>query len=1168
MSRKFVHLHVHSEFSLLDGLSKISGLVRKAKEHDSPALALTDHGAMHGAIEFYKKATAEGLKPIIGCEIYMSADKLTERKRKDAFHLTVLARDLEGYKNLMKIVTIGHLEGYYYRPRVDKEILAKYAKGLIATTGCPAGLVQQQLTNEDYDTALATVKEFQEIFGDGNFYIELQRHDFAGFAKASQVPEQVREELKQWAVDQKKNEASLLKMSRELGIPIVATNDAHYVEKDDAVAQDAIVCIQTGKVIADVDRMRYIDMPTFYLKSPEEMSEIFADLPEAVDNTLKVAEGVDIQMTLGQWCFPKVDLPRGKTAGEVLRQMAYEGVHKTYGESIREEVTKRLDYELEVIDQKGYSAYFLLYQDMTQYARQNQIYINTRGSAAGSLVSYVCGITTVDPLKYDLPFERFLNPFRPTPPDIDLDISDDRRDDMISYLRNKYGQDRVAQICTFGTMAARSSVRDVGRVLGLPYAIPDRISKAIPMGKQGFPMSIKHALEITPDLKKAYDTEPGIKELIDLARKIEGNARHVSVHAAGVVIGPSVLTDFTPLQHEPGGGDKIITQYEAHACEDTGLIKLDILGIRNLSIMAKAIRIIKKAAGVDIDIYNVPLDDKKTYEMLARGETFGVFQLGSAGMTRYLMELHPERLEDIMIMIALYRPGPMANIPEFIARKKGLKSVEYYHPKMENFLKPSYGILVYQDDLLFTAMEIAGYTWETVDKFRKAVGKKIPEEMAKQHVIFVEGCMTHSGMTKEEAEGLWDLFVPFQGYGFNKGHAASYGVVSYWTAYLKANFPIEYMAALLTAEAGHTDKLVEAISECERMRISILPPDINESLRGFTIVPMDKDGRAIRFGLSAIKHVGEAAIEAILKVREDGPFASFTDFCFRVDAQKCNKKVVECLIKSGAMDRFGKRSALLSVMEEVRSKASTKQKAANNGQAGLFDGAGESEAKHLVQRDDLPDIEDLPTKEKLQYEKELLGFYLSENPLKQVIAKIDAHRTHRISQLDPEYHIGQTVTVGGILSRVKEVLTKKDLSPMAFLTLEDDSGVLDAVVFPKLYADIKGSLVPDQIMVLTGKIDKREDKLNLIVNEAKALDQLGDGAVTVASIGVEREIRIPRGTSKEVLQQLSILLKSHPGSDAVVVLIPNGGDQPKRVRLPYTVAFTDDLDRQVRELLK
>lgn len=1148
----FTHLHVHSEFSLLDGLSKISKLINRVKEHGQTAIALTDHGAMYGAVEFYKKATKEGLKPIIGCELYVAAESRFDKKRQDAFHLLLLATDNQGYENLMKIVTTGQTEGFYYKPRVDKEVLQKYHQGLVVTTACPAGRVQRLLNTESYDAAKKELKELEQIFGSDKTYVELQRHHLDQFAKNKAVPENVRSELKQMHEENTKAEKGLIKLSRELGLPLIATNDTHYVDKDDAPAQDAIVCIQTGKLIADTNRLRYIDTPDFYLKSTEEMVKEFADLPEAIENTAKISDQTDIKITLGAWYFPKFGLPKGKTAAEALREMANIGAKRLYPK-ITEEIKNRLDYELDVIEKKGYSPYFLLYNSLVSFTDQAGIYTNTRGSAAGSLVSYCCGITTVDPLRFNLPFERFLNPFRPSPPDIDLDISDDRRDDLINHLKAVYGDDKVAQICTFGTMKARASVRDVGRVLGMTYSSVDRIAKIIPEGSQGFPMTIKKALDTTPELKKEKDEHPEIKTLLDLAQKIEGNARHISVHAAAVVIGPEALTKFTPLQLEPGGGDKIITQYEMHACEDVGLIKLDILGIRNLSILANAVVLIKELRQVEIKIKSVPLDDKKTYAMLAAGQTFGVFQMAGGGMTKYLVDLKPERIEDLMAMVALYRPGPMASIPEYIKRKQNPSLVKYFDPRMEKFLDKSYGIITYQDDVLYMAIELAGYNWEEADKFRKAIGKKIPEEMEKQHTKFVDGCVT-KGMEKDRAEELFKQIETFAAYGFNKAHAASYGIVAYWTAYVKANYPEEYMTSLLTAEAGNTDKLTEAIAECANLGIKILPPDVNESNTGFTIVDHNQS-RAIRFGFSAIKNVGLAAISAILKARQNGPFASFSDFLYRVDLQKVNKKVIESLIGAGALDRFGKRSALLISFPEIKNKAATTAKEKNSGQGGLF------EDGHISLSDNLPDIPEMPLSDLLKAEKSLLGFYLTDHPVRNIIKSVAYKTTHKVSQLDPQYHLGQVVTIAGVLSSVRAVNTKKNNSKMAFATLEDDTAAIDLVIFPKLYSQDPQLWVIDKPLVATGRIDNRDDKPSVLVEKVEVIDVNAPPPESES-----HEIDIPRGTSKAVLVEINKLLKNSPGGDTIVIVIPNGGP-PKRITLPFTVRYTAKLAEKISRLL-
>lgn len=1157
----FVHLHVHSEFSLLDGLSKISHLIKKTKEHGQHAIALTDHGVMHGAIEFYKKAKAADIKPIIGCEIYVADSSLHDRKRKDAFHLLLLAKDLQGYQNLLKISSIGHTEGFYYKPRVDKDILSQYHQGLIATTACAASRVQQYLIRDDYQSAKKEAQELEQIFGSDNLFLEIQRHHFDDYAKQPQVPESVKQKILENHQQQIKGEKGLIKLSQELGIPLVATNDVHYVDQDDARAQDAIVCIQTGKLVSDTNRLRYLDTPDFYLKSPEQMAKDFTDLPEAITNTQKIADRCQIEIKLGQWYFPPVDLPEGKTAGQVLREKTLAGAKEKF-KKITPEIKKRIDYELKVIEDKGYSPYFLLYADIVDYCDQQGIPTNTRGSAAGCFVSYSCDITTVDPLHFHLPFERFLNPYRPSPPDIDLDVSDDRREEVFQYLKDRYGEDRVAQICTFGTMKARMAVRDIGRVLGISYSDVDRIAKLIPMGTQGFPMTIKRALDITPELKQIYDQEEPVKELLDLSKKIEGNTRHISVHACALVVSPEELVKYTPLQKEPGGGDRIITQFEHHACEDVGLIKLDILGIRNLSIMANAIRIAKKIKGVDVDIKKVPLDDAKTFDILTQGETFGVFQLASSGMTRYLVELKPERIDDIMAMVALYRPGPMNFIPEYIQRKHNPDLIKYFDPRMEKYLQSSYGILTYQDDVLYTAINLAGYNWAEADKFRKAIGKKIPEEMEKQHSKFVEGCVDN-GMARKKAEELFAQIETFAAYGFNKAHAASYGIVAYWTAYIKAHYPIEYMTALMSAEATNTDKLIEAINECERLGIRVLPPDINESLTDFTIVDIPDnqrlkhgrakdEGKAIRFGLHAIKNVGGAALEAILEARQDEPFTSFSDFIHRVNLRKVNKKVVESLIGAGAMDRFGNRASLIAFLPQARDAAVKAQKDKASGQVSLF-GSQETQS----QTDKLPEIEEMPLLDLLKAEKALLGVYISDHPAKNLQKFV--HRSCRKINTINKDTVTHKVTVAGIVNSVRLVNTKKNNSRMAFASLEDDTGTVDLVIFPQLYSETQDIWQDDKAVVIDGRVDDRDDVFSILVEEVKVISMDKEYRPPV-------DITLPHGTSKEKMQQVNTLLKKTPGKDSVTIILQNHG-QDKRIPLPYTIKYTPSLQKKIDQII-
>ncbi|KKU73620.1 MAG: polymerase III, alpha subunit protein [Candidatus Amesbacteria bacterium GW2011_GWB1_47_26] len=1068
MSNKFVHLHVHTEYSLLDGLPKISKLVRRVKELDMPAVALTDHGVMYGAIEFYKECHKEGIKPLIGMEAYVVNKNHTEKAGKgENNHLLLLAADHQGYQNLMRLSTIAHLEGFYYRPRFDKDTLAKYHPGLICTSACPKGEIAQLLSENSYAKAKEAVEWYQHLFGD-RYYLEIQRHQFEDYFDAVKDNPRLLDKLKSLAKTEKTWVDGIVKLSRDLGIRLVATNDAHYIDQSDATAQDALVCISTGKNTSDIDRLRYIDAPTFHLRTPKEISQLFPDLPDALKNTLSVAEGCDVQIELGKWYFPNIDLPNGQTATEALQQLA-----RTKTDTVHR---KRLEYELEVICSKGYAPYFLMMADLVNWCTDHGIITNTRGSAAGSLVSYVTGITTVDPILYDLPFERFLNPYRPSPPDIDLDVADDRREEVITYITQKYGSDKVAQICTFGRMLARAAVRDVARVLGHPYAFGDRLAKVIPIGSQGFPMSIERALKESPELKTMYDSDTLVKGAVDLARQIEGNARHVSVHAAGMVVSPQPMTNYSPLQLEPKG-TKIITQYEFHACEEIGLVKFDILGIRNLSILSAAARNIK------IDLNHLPMNDPATFAMLTRGETMGVFQLGGSGMTKWLKELKPNRLEDIMVMIALFRPGPMANIPEYIARKNKKFPVTYLHPKMAGYLDKSYGILVYQEDILFTGLALAGYTWETIDKLRKAIGKKLPKEMSQQHEVFVEGCIKTSGMSKEEAEKIWELFVPFQGYGFNKAHAASYGIVAYQTAYLKAHYPVEYMTALLTAESGDTEKIVEAIEECRRIKIQVLPPDINKSDTSFSI-----DAGRIRFGLSAIKNVGVAAISSILEARAAGDFMSFTDFCLRVDSQKVNRKVLESLIKAGALDQFGKRAALLAVVDKIRELGTSISKLKSSGQTTFFASSEQSNRS-----DHLPEISEFEKSIMLAMEKELLGFYLTEHPHAEKLAQLGQLITHRISELPSGNLSGMRVTIGGIIESCRNVITKNGNQPMCFCKVSDLGKSVEAVVFPKIYAATPGVWQPDNLVLLTGKVEMRDT----------SAEEISDGALPDVTIIVD-----------------------------------------------------------------
>ena len=877
----------------------------------------------------------------------------------------------------------------------------------------------------------------------------------------------------------------IVEFATQTNTPLVAAHDVYYINKEDRVARDTLLAVQSQndeKIEEGDDDFSFI--------SSETAKKYFKDLPDALLNTSRVADRCNLEISIGKWFLPNYVVESGLSYDDELRRITEKGILKR-GLKKTPEITERMEYELKIIKDKGYASYFLVVSDLLHYAHEHGILTTIRGSVAGSLVTYLAGITNVDPILYMLPFERFLNPERPSAPDIDMDFADNRRDEMIDYARQKYGIDKVAQIGTFGTMAARGAVRDVTRALGFPYGVGDSIAKLIPMGAQGFPMTIERAMKETPELKTMYETEVDVQKIINMAKKIEGSARHISVHAAGVVISPTPLTDYVPLQYDTKGDNKIITQYDMNDVgeDGVGLLKFDFLGIRNLSILADAVKLTEKLEGVKIDIENVSVDDKKTFEMLARGETIGLFQLNGDGMTRSLMELKPTVIYDINVMVALYRPGPMNNIQEYIARKHGKKPVTYLHPKMKNFLDRTYGVLVYQDDLLYTAIEVAGYTWGEVDKFRKAVGKKIREEMAKQHVKFVEGCQKHGGMTEKKAEELWDLFEPFQGYGFNKAHAASYGKVAYQTAYMKANFPAIYMSAVLTAESGDVEKIAEIIGECKRMGIPVLPPDVNESFEGFTVVkttvnntqPVIKD--SIRFGLTTIKNFGEGIASSIIAERKTGGrFVSLSDFLRRVKDKNLNKKSLESLIKTGAMDFFGDRAEMLYNLDRLLA-FSKEERSKGGDQDSLFVGIAEvTQVSDII----LDTTQKTNSVDKLMWEKELLGLYISGHPLESFKHKLENKETN-IKKIKETAKEREDIVVGGIIEEVRSVVTKNG-DKMIFLKLADLSDSIEAVAFPKIFEEFQDILIPESCIVVKGTFSTRNGGKSILIDKVKPME--------------------------------------------------------------------------------
>jgi DNA polymerase-3 subunit alpha len=1055
MPGEFVHCHLHTEYSLLDGESRIEPLMQRAAALGMRAISLTDHGAMYGAIEFYEAARAHGLKPIIGVEAYVASRGMADRDPKlDAasFHLVLLARNDEGYRNLLKLTTAAHLDGFYYKPRIDRALLARHSAGLVGLSACLNGEIPRAILAGDAAGARTIAAAYRDIFGPGHFYLELQNHGIA---------------------EQHTLTRGLAALARDLDLPLVATNDVHYVTRDEADAQDALVCIQMGIDLAQKDKPRMGDVPEFYLKGPDEMAARFAEFPEALRNTLAIAEMCDLTIETGATRLPHFPLPEGETADSHLRNLCEAGLRRVYGD-ITPALRERLDYELRVIAKTGYAAYFLIVQDFVNFARRQGIYTTVRGSAAGSLVLYACGVTDVDPIAYRLPFDRFLNLERYTMPDIDVDFMDSRRDEVIKYVVDKYGADRVAQIITFGTLGARAAIRDLGRVMGLPYGDVDRIAKLVP----GANVTLQDALAAEPELRAAAEGSPQIRRLIDMAQKLEGVARHASTHAAGVIISRDPLTEHVPLQRATKG-DLLMTQYDMNSVARLGLLKIDFLGLANLTILDAAIRLIRETRGVEIDLQRLPLDDRATYALLASGETTGIFQLEGRGMTRYLRELRPDRIEDVMAMVALFRPGPMANIPSYIRRKHGQEKVTYLHPRLEPVLKDTYGVMVYQEDIMTVAQAIAGYTLAEADVLCYAIRKKIKDRLLAQREKFAAGARAN-GVGARTVDQIFEQFEPFARYGFNRAHAACYGLIAYYTAYLKAHYAPEYMTALLTSEAGNMDKVAQAVAECARMGLQVLPPDVNESAASFTT-----NGEAIRFGLAAVRNVGLGAIEAVIAARDDGgPFQSLADFCARVDTRVVNQRVIASLIKAGAFDRLGSRAQMLQTLDAVLERAQRSQRARNEAQTGLFGDLGIAPPEESVPGTGA-EIQEFTKEELLTMEREMLGLYISDHPLRQWAGVLRQRTTAAIAQL-ADLPDRREVTVGGLVAAVKRSMTRSG-STMAFVTIEDLTGSIEVLVFPRVYEQHGLALKRDAVVLLRGKLDVEEQSVKLLCDEVIAL---------------------------------------------------------------------------------
>jgi DNA polymerase-3 subunit alpha len=1109
MHSDYVPLHLHTHYSLLDGAIRIEEVIAKAKEYRLPAIAITDHGNLFGAIEFYKKVSKAEMKPIIGCEVYVAPGSRFEKKNientsETSFHLILLCRDMNGFKNLSRLLSKAYIEGFYYKPRVDKDLLSQYSGGLIALSSCLKGEIPYYLSTGMIDKAREAALTYKRIFGPENFFLEIQ---------ANELPEQ------------EKINKELVELGKDLHIGIVATNDCHYLRREDAKAHDVLLCIQTGKSLKDTDRMRFAS-DSFYFKSPEEMKEKFKDIPEAIINTKRIAERCNLDFRFGEFHLPRYKVPEGYNSNTYLRKLAQEGLEKKFKKDIPPHYKKRLQDELNTIEGMGFSSYFLIVWDFIHYAKSRGIPVGPgRGSAAGSLVAYCLDITEIDPIRYGLLFERFLNPERISMPDIDVDFCMNRRPEVIEYVSERYGKDHVAQIITFGTMQARAVIRDVGRAMNIPYSEVDRVAKLVPlMGK----VTLKEAIALEPKLRELYENNAEIKELIDIAQKLEGLSRHASTHAAGVVISPEPLTEFLPLYKAPNE-TVITTQFDMEAIENLGLLKFDFLGLKTLTIIDKTEKIINQSLQAKPDtkpfsIKEIPLDDNKTFELLSTGKTTGIFQLESAGMRDLLMRLKPETFEDLIALVALYRPGPLGSgmVDEFIKCKKGEVSIKYQLPQLKEILKETYGVILYQEQVMRIANTLANFSMAQADILRMAMGKKKLAEMERLKDDFIRGAKANR-ISEKRAERLFDDMAHFAQYGFNKSHSAAYALIAYRTAYLKAHYPVEFMAATLSADMDNTAKVVAYINECKDMGIEILPPNINESEQEFKVV-----GNSIRFGLEAVKGVGSSAIEAILEARSTKRFSSFFDFCVRVDSRRVNKKVIEGLIKAGAMDSLGKRSQLMVALNSFMDSALKAQRQLTTGQRNMF----ESDDTSL---EALPETEEWDESIRLAMEKEALGFYITGHPLnkyRERFSKFSVTPVHQLTDIPDK----KDVNIGGIISKIKKIQTKKKGELMAYLTLEDLYGTVEVIVFPELYENSLNIISQENPVVIHGQIERNDKGVRIIAKKINSL--LEDVKPEDEQHHLKRlTLMINTDINPKALPKLKDILSRHSGDNGIQVLL-------------------------------